>query len=88
MSTYLLPSEDFISLYDYQDGDYFYYENYKLFRGYHQESILLYINYNKNNYLLAKEYIDRNIALDYENTLSYNSYLCEFNCSKDTFGKI
>lgn len=82
LSLELLPSDDFLEIFDYIDGDYYYIcRETPISLGDEQE--IMYLIYEEENYKLAKEYALQNLLLSKDNRYFYNGYeFIENTCRK------
>ena len=75
LSKKLLPNEQFVDLFEYENGDYFYFDSgLELFPEHALERELLYLQYSEQAYINAKEYTINNIDISKKNHFSYNGY--------------
>lgn len=68
----MLPSNDFLTLFEYIDGDYRYINDMGKTA---KESELLYLTYNKDDYELAKSYAFEHIKCSETNIFTYKEYV-------------
>ncbi len=76
LNAYLLPANEFINQYDYENIDYYYREHYEAywdFVGY-EKSIII-IQYNEDIYEQAKEFCLREMTLSENYTLEHKGYV-------------
>ena len=70
----LLPSDDYLELFDYIDGDYHYIDNSGYGFSVRDEQVLMYLTYNEDVYKTAKEFTFQNIYFLENYKYSYNGY--------------
>lgn len=72
LSYYLFPSEDFVTRFEYEDGDYWFYESDNWGWGY--AKTFAYLRYSPNHYWEAKQYCMENFALSDVHQYEHNEY--------------
>lgn len=73
----LIPNE-LLELYEYEDGNYYYYSNEAVLKP-SVEKVIMNLTYNEEVYANAKNYILENMSLDFENTREHNGYVFYIN---------
>ena len=73
LTKYLFPDEDFLSCFEYLDGDYHYFDNCKPWD--HLEVAIAFTEYEDEVYLKAKQYCFDNMLLSEYNRIEYNGYV-------------
>lgn len=81
----LFMPRDFLSTFTYESGNFFYYDRYDIFMKDPLERSLLYLNYDEETYLQAKEYALQNIFSKEKVTRQYNDFVFvdNYNGEKD-----
>lgn len=70
---HLLPGEDFIAKFPYEDGDYRYWDG-GFAGGWGYATACAYMRYSEENYVLAKDYCLENFTFCQEHTAEFNGY--------------